>query len=61
MLQEEKARHDGLHISSESGEQSKHVRFSEEEGKINVLVYRVESFKEYNFVDQNNQLCCSIF
>lgn len=51
MLQEEKARHDGLSLAVQSADLPKHVRFSEEEGKINVLVYRVESYKEYNFVD----------
>lgn len=41
--------------------QIKHVKFTNKKGDLNVKVIEVESYKKFNFIDEQNQLCCLLF
>ena len=37
------------------------VWFTNKKGDLNLKVIEVESYKKFNFIDQENHLCCAIF
>ena len=42
-------------------EPRKQVRFANTKGDLNIKVYEVESFKKYNFIEQETHFCCLLF
>ena len=39
----------------------KKVKFTNKKGDLNVKVIEVESYKKFNFIDEQNHLCCLLF